>query len=128
MFDPLNIPEITNDEMLTRFMLNSNNFRTLDGRPHHSLFMPYRYVELSVNRLRDATEHETWTAGKNVARKRHQTLYGRSDIFAGHCLIADLRLVCDALRANKRSTPKMWTTQTMQTSVDIRPTRKIKRQ
>ncbi len=92
MIDPLNIPSIADDELLARFIVNSNERRP-DGNVTPRLFLPYSRVDLSVNRHRDATEDETWLIGKKVAAQRDRTLYGRADIRASSCRISPLEVL-----------------------------------
>lgn len=100
MIDPLNVPVVSDDELLARFILQSNEYRASDGSVTHRLFMPYKLIDLSVNRHRDATVDETWFVGHAVARKRQKTLLGRSDILARHCRIGDLKVICDPILAD----------------------------
>ena len=51
--DPDRIPNVADNELLARFIVNSNEKRT-DGNVSHRLFMPYKWVELSINRHRIA--------------------------------------------------------------------------
>jgi hypothetical protein len=89
MIDPLNIPPVADNELLARFIVNSNERRS-DGSVTPKLFLPYSRVDLSVNRHRDATEEETWSIGRKVAAQRGKTLYGRADIRATACRISPL--------------------------------------
>ena len=59
MIDPLIIPPVADEELLARFIVNGNEIRP-DGTVTPKLFLPYKLVELSVNRHREATEEETW--------------------------------------------------------------------
>ncbi len=92
MIDPTNVPPIEDDELLSRFILHSNEFRA-DESVTPALFMPYKLVVLSVNRHRDATLEETWEIARRVASNRQKTLYGRSDIKAVDCKIDSLSVV-----------------------------------
>jgi hypothetical protein len=96
MIDANNVPPVDDDELLARFILNSNEFRS-DDSVKPTLFMPYKYVTLSVNRHRDATADETWHIGREVARQRNKTLYGRSDITANACKVDTLTVVAKPL-------------------------------
>ena len=58
MIDPAHIPPIADDELLARFIVNSNEVRA-DGTVRPQLFLPYKRVELSVNRHREAALAET---------------------------------------------------------------------
>ncbi len=92
MIDPANIPSVADNELLARFIVNSNETRS-DGTVTPKLFLPYKRVELSVNRHREATNDETWAIGRHVATERKKTLYGRADIRASSCRIAPLDVV-----------------------------------
>jgi hypothetical protein len=98
MINPNNVPPVDDDELLARFILNSNEFRGDDSvRP--ALFMPYKKVALSVNRHRDASLEETWQIGHAVAAQRMKTLYGRSDITVRACKVDSLSVVAKPLLA-----------------------------
>lgn len=92
MIDPTHIPLITDDELLARFIVNSNEMRA-DGSVRPQLFLPYKRVELSLNRHRDATLAETWAIGRVVAEQRGKMLLGRADIRASACRIQPLDVV-----------------------------------
>ena len=96
MIDAGNIPPVADDELLARFIVNSNEFRK-DDTVRPKLFMPYKLVALSVNRHRDCTEDEIWKVGYDVAEERERTLYGRSDIQASLCRIGPLDVVPNAI-------------------------------
>lgn len=92
MIDPSDIPPVADNELLARFIVNSNEKRS-DGTVAPVLFLPYKHVELSVNRHREATPTETWTIGQQVATLRQKCLYGRADIRASVCRINPLDVV-----------------------------------
>ena len=92
MIDPIDIPPIADEELLARFIVNGNEVRA-DGTVRPQLFLPYKRVELSVNRHRDATIAETWAIGFQVAEQRAKTLLGRADIRASACRIPPLDVV-----------------------------------
>ena len=58
-----------------------------------AVFLPYKRVELSVNRHRDAGLVETWTIGKQVAEQRGKALLGRADVRANAGRIPPLDVV-----------------------------------
>lgn len=91
MFDPNGIPPVADDELLARFIVNSNEKRP-DGTVHAKLFSPWKLVELSVNRHRDATMKETWEIASQVAKERGKTLYGLANIRARACRISPLNV------------------------------------
>ncbi len=89
--DPLNVPDVTDDELLARFIVNGDYVRS-DGNVKPELFMPYKWVELSVNRRREASLDETWAVGIQVAEERGKKLIGRADIRASACRIPPLKV------------------------------------
>ena len=91
MFDPDNIPPIDDDEMLARFIVSSKEFRS-DQTVKPKLFLPFKHIELSVNRHRGSSESELWEVGYSVAAARGRTLYGRADIVAEKCRITPLNV------------------------------------
>jgi len=66
VIDPENVPPVADNELLKRFIYNSNEKRE-DGNVNHKLFMPYKWTELSVNRHREASAEETWRIGFEIA-------------------------------------------------------------
>ncbi|MDP1559939.1 MAG: hypothetical protein Q8M16_00905 [Pirellulaceae bacterium] len=89
MIDPENIPYVAENELLARFIVYSDEKRP-DGTVKHKLFLPYKLVELSVNRHREASLRETWQVGFDVAEERQRTLYGLANIRADRCRIDTL--------------------------------------
>ncbi len=63
MIDPDNVPDVEQDEMLARFVLEKKLIYYEDKSAKPRLFYPYKYVELSVNRHRDCIESEVWEFG-----------------------------------------------------------------
>ena len=92
MIDPNHVPPVADEELLARFIVNSNEMRA-DGTVRPQLFLPYKQVTLSVNRHRDGTLIEIWSIGQQVAAERGKTLYGRADVRANSCRIAPLDVV-----------------------------------
>ena len=92
MIDPNHVPHVADDELLARFIVNSHEVRA-DGTVRPYLFLPYKQVDLSVNRHRDATLDETWAIGRQVAEQRGKTLIGRADIRARACRVDPLDVV-----------------------------------
>ena len=99
MIDADNIPPVADGELLARFIVNRNEFRG-DDSVKPKLFVPYKRVALSVNRLRDCSEEEIWNVGFSVAEERNRTLHGRSDIRASSCRINPLDVVPKPLLPN----------------------------
>jgi len=100
MLDPDQIPPIDADEQLARFVVSRSEFRRNDNTPKPQLFLPYRYVELSVTRRREASEDEIWEVGRAVATQRDKKLYGRSDICASNCRVGPLVVVPKPISGN----------------------------
>jgi hypothetical protein len=96
VIDPANIPAVADNELLARFIVGSDEKRP-DGTVKHKLFLPYRHVELSVNRHRESTPDETWKIGFDVARARQRQLHGMANIRAGNCRIAPLDVIPDPI-------------------------------
>ncbi len=96
MMDSSDIPPIADNELLARFILNSNETRE-DGTVKPKLFLPYSHVDLSVNRHRQATSSETWQIGRDVASSRNKTLYGCANIRASSCRIEPLDVVASPI-------------------------------
>ena len=92
MMHPDQIPDVADNELLARFIVNSNEKRP-DGRVSHKLLMPYKWVELSVNRHREATLEEIWQVGSEVAVARNKSLYGLANIRASQCRVRTLDVV-----------------------------------
>lgn len=96
MINPEQIPDVADNELLARFIVNSNEKRP-DGQVTPRLFMPYKWVELSINRHREATIEETWQVGREVAAQRKKPLYGLANIRASKCRIETLKVVPDPI-------------------------------
>lgn len=94
------VPPVDDDELLARFIVNSNEFRNSDNTVKPKLFLPFNRVVLSVNRHRDCTEDEIWDVGALVAAARNCTFYGRSDISAKECNVAPLKVVAVPIKGN----------------------------
>jgi len=99
MIDPDNVPAVSDDELLARFVTQSKQCRS-DGTVKPDLFIQYRHVELSVIRHLNATEDEIWSVGCDVANAFERTLHGRADILASKCKVDTLRVVEKPLPRN----------------------------
>jgi len=100
MLDAEKVPEVDDDELLARYIVNSNEYRKSDHTIKPKLFMPYKLVALSVNRHRESNEQEIWKIGSQVAEERNRTLYGRADITALSCRIEPLEVQPEPLPGN----------------------------
>ena len=96
MIDPSNNPPVADNELLARFIVYSDEKRP-DGTVKHKLFLPYKLIELSVNRHREATSEETWKVGYDVAAERDRTLYGLANIRASNCRFDKLNVLPDPI-------------------------------
>lgn len=99
MIDPDNVPPVSDDEGLARFVTQSKQFRS-DGTVKPDLFIPYRHVELSVTRHLEATQEEIWSVGFDIANAFERTLHGRADILASSCKVdtcASSKSLCHAI-------------------------------
>jgi hypothetical protein len=85
MIDPANVPEVTAEEVLAHFIYQSSHIRASDGSVKPNAFLPPANLLCSVTRHLDATEHELWSVGDQIAAQRGATLHGRADIVAESC-------------------------------------------
>lgn len=79
-----NIPSISNEEILARYITHKREFRR-DGTVKPTLFVPYKHVELSVNRHLECSEDEIWQFGIQVATRRSRKLIARCDVAVSAC-------------------------------------------
>lgn len=75
------LPPVTDDELLARFVLFSNWIRH-DQTVRPDAFIPYPYPNLSVTRHAGLSESDLWQIGQSVSDKIGRPLYGRADIRA----------------------------------------------
>lgn len=75
------LPPVTDDELLARFVLFSRWIRS-DKTVRPDAFIPHPYPDLSVTRHEGLPEPELWQLGQEVATLRNLTLYGRADVRA----------------------------------------------
>ena len=94
------------NERLSRFLVNSKQFGSLNKTVKPKAFIPPKNKPLSVFRTSTLSENEIWLIGETVvAKPRGKTLYGRADFWAQdvydlkqkvepetsrHCLHADI--------------------------------------
>lgn len=69
---------VTPDELLSRYILQSNHFRKTDNTVKPDAFIPHPHEDLSVTRHLDLDQDEIKTIGEYVASQRNKTLYGRA--------------------------------------------------
>ena len=101
MIDANHVPDVSDDEILARYAMQSGHFRRSDQTAKPELFMPHPYQELSLTRYLDATIEEVLAVGDDIAKNQNpsRTLYGRADIQVIKCKV-------DSLRVVKAPTPK----------------------
>lgn len=100
MLSSEDVPPVADNELLARFMVNNNDGRA-DGTVRPSLFIPWSYTEISVNRHRDSNLQELWEVGEAVALERAKQLYGIANIRASACRgISPLDVVAAPVPAN----------------------------
>jgi hypothetical protein len=100
MIDPKNVPEVTQEEMLARFIFQSSHIRPSDGTVRPNAFMPPPNLRCSVTRHLQATQAEIWSVAKDLAVQRGVTLYGRADIGAVNCVLQGLAVRKDPITGN----------------------------
>jgi hypothetical protein len=92
MIDADQVPDVSDDELLARYVLQSKLLRN-DRTVRPDLFMPHPYQELSLTRYLNATIEEVLAIGEDIAKKLNRTLYGRADIQAVDCKVDSLKVV-----------------------------------
>jgi hypothetical protein len=99
MIDPANVPAVTEDETVARYVLSSRHVRP-NGTLKPDAFIPHPYVDLSVTRHRSTTEDELWSIGDEIARERERTLYGRGDVVVSSLISHSLTVKADPIPRN----------------------------
>ncbi len=99
MLDPKNLPEVDETENVTRFIMFSRWVRA-DETIRHDAFVPPDDLELSVTRLRQATDAELWQVGAKTAKPSNRSLHGRVDLSVKVFLNRTLVVLCDAADEN----------------------------
>lgn len=99
MLDPRDIPEVTSEERLARYILHRRHVRQ-DNTLRPNAFIPHPYQELSVTRHRGASDDELWMVGVDVSVQTGKTLCGRGDLTAFACLAQELRVVAAPVEGN----------------------------
>jgi len=70
MLDPSNIPEVSPQETLTRYVTSRNHFRKDSQTVKPDAFIPHPHSELSLTRLLHLSDEEIWSIGNDVATAR----------------------------------------------------------
>ncbi|MBF0537789.1 MAG: hypothetical protein HQL03_05995 [Nitrospirae bacterium] len=69
------------EEKLTRFIFDSNEYRSSDKGLKHSAFMPNNKGKTSVFRISGISDEEIWDIGeREVVPKKGKAMKGRADI------------------------------------------------
>jgi hypothetical protein len=88
MIDEDDVPDIEQDELLSRCVLSSKYVRAATssdltlGRVKAGAFIPHPHYDLSVNRHKSSSLEEVWQLCEQVARQTQKTLYGRAEVSA----------------------------------------------
>lgn len=99
MLDAATVPDVGNNETVTRYLMFSKWYRA-DQTIKHEAFIPPEDLEFSVTRLLEATEFELWAIGASVATESGRSLHGRADLSVQRFVGQHLRVLADALEAN----------------------------
>lgn len=102
MIDASHVPDVSDDEILARYAMQSSHFRRSDQTAKPELFMLHPHQELSLTRYLDATIEEILAVGEDIARNQNPSriLYGRADIQVIRCKVNLLRVVKDPTPTN----------------------------
>jgi hypothetical protein len=99
MLDAVNVPAVTVDEVVTRYLMYSKWSRS-DQTIKHEAFMPPPDLEFSVTRLLQASENELWQIGSDVACESGRSLHGRADISVNAFFNSQLIVSADQIPKN----------------------------
>lgn len=85
--------EIVPSEILSRFILYKDYYRSSDLSVKYAAFLPHR-GETSVFRISGITDQEVWEIGeREVAEKRKKPILGRADIGASNVIAKNLKVL-----------------------------------
>jgi hypothetical protein len=85
MIDSSAVPEVSEHEIVARFILQEGHVRA-DQSVKPNAFIPPENLRLSVTRHLSATEVELWAVANGVAIARAKTLHGRADVGVSVCI------------------------------------------
>lgn len=105
MMDPKNVPAVDIGETLARYILDRKHFRPSTNTVTPLLFVPYKHVDLSVNRHRECSEKEIWDFGIGVAEYRQKKFLGRCDVSVEACSFKPLRVVAKPIKDHPTGVP-----------------------
>jgi hypothetical protein len=100
MIDPANVPEVTIEELLARFIYQSSHIRPGNRTVKPNAFLPPANLLCSVTRHLQATEDEIWSVGMEGGQKRDAELYGRADLRAEDCTRHRLKVLKAPVQGN----------------------------
>ena len=106
MLDPENVPDVDDNERLSRFVLSKRHINQQTRLLKGDAFLPHPYEELSVTRERQATDEEIWRVGHEIAAERSKSLgreirlIGRGDAIAASYRKQNLMTVPDPIPGN----------------------------
>jgi hypothetical protein len=100
MLDPASVPEVTQDELLARFIYQSSHIRPSNGTVKPNAFLPPANLLCSVTRHLEASEAELWSVGQHLAQQREATLHARADFQTEVCVRQGLRVLKAPVQGN----------------------------
>ncbi len=83
------------DESITRFLVNRKDFSPDKNAIRPRAFLPNPQMQTSVFRTDDLSESDVVELGKQIAKQRGKTFYGRTALAAGVFYDADLDIQPD---------------------------------
>lgn len=92
---PVNFTNVDPSERITRYVFDSNKFRS-DNTVKHSVFMPMVYegsLETSVYRTDGLSDAPLWKIGEDIGAANSKPLKGRADIIAERIFSAKSRVL-----------------------------------
>jgi hypothetical protein len=96
---------VDNDEKITRFIVDGNDYRSRDNTVKESAFLPTKNNKTSVFRTNDLEEASVWGIGEGIAILRNRTLKGKSDFVAIAVYNAHINTDFPALSFEPDNTP-----------------------
>ena len=106
MLDPENVPDVDDNERLSRFVLSKRHFNQETRMLKADAFLPHPHKELSVTRDKQATDGEIWSVGRGIAAERsialnrEVPLIGRGDAIAASYRKESLKVLKDPVAGN----------------------------
>lgn len=100
MIDPSSVPEVTEEESLTRFIFHQSHIRSSNNTVKADAFIPHPHANLSVTRHLFATRPELWNDGFRISVLVNKTLHGRADFQTAVAVIQGLIVKADPIPDN----------------------------